>query len=265
MTTRLSFGRAFRTPTLFYNANTYVFTAANILRGIRTGRQKLDAEITETFEWGLKWQPKPNFNVDFELFRTETSNFISYNFETDFEFNLLDNAVTIGYFNDENSKMLLNGFQTAFRWRNILPDLSLNLNGDLTFSQGEEVLPFNNGTIDQVRMQPKWLGHLHLAFDPVRDLTLGIRYTGSSGWLRRIALDETNLENGLDEFQIDGFHLFDMYGRWQINPNFQAALQIDNLFNEIYGGISATGFLDDLAFNPQPLRHYRLSISYLLN
>ena len=263
---RFSFGQAFRTPTLFYNSNTYIFTANNLLRGIRTGRQNLQPERTRTFEMGLRWLPKTNLRIDGRVFRTETTNFISYNFETDFVLPAFDNnAITIGYFNDEDSRVLLYGIQTNLEWKQLIPDINLGLEAHLTYSLGEEVLPFNNGTIDQVRTQPEWQGHLHVFAQPIKNFDVGLRFTGSSSWLKRIALDDALLNNALDAITIDGYSTIDLYGRWLINSNFQVSVQINNLLDEEYGGISATGFLDDLNFNPQPLAQYRIGLNYLLN
>ena len=262
---RFSFGRAFRTPTPFYNANTYVFSGENLLGRIRTGRQRLDAEITRTFEAGMRWKPTKQLEFDASVFRMKTANFISYNFSDRSALEMVDNFVTIGYFNDENSAVLLYGIEANLHIKSLVPGIKLGVQADVTYSTGEEVLPFGNGTLDIVRMQPEWFGHLHVYATPLEDWDLGFRLTGSTSWVRRFALQETVLTNNLDEFTTPGYGVLDFYTRWRINPDFQFSLQINNLLDQRYGGIGATGFLDDLLYNPQQLRNVRAGISYLLN
>ncbi len=263
---RASFGRAFRTPTPFYNANTYTFTGGSrFLDRIDTGGQLLDAEITKTYEMGMRWDMNEKIRIDASIFQTKTANFISYNFTGDFEVRMVDNEVTIGYFNDENSNVLLYGAQAQLKWKDVVPSIHLGLEADLTYSTGNEALPFESAKLDAVRMQPEWLGHLHLFIEPWEGIHLGLRYTGSSSWIRRIAFNEDVDPNALEQFAIEGFSILDFYGSWKIHPNFQISAQIFNAFDQQYGGISATGFLDDLAYNPQQLRHFRFGINYFLN
>ena len=262
---RFSFGRAFRTPTPFYNANTYVFTGDNLLGRIRTGRQQLDAETTKTFEAGLRWKISDQFEADASLFRMKTSNFISYNFSDRSALQFVDNVVTIGYFNDEKSAVLLYGIQANLHYKSLIPAIGLGLQADISYATGEEVLPFGQGTLDRVRMQPDWYGHLHVYATPLKDWDLGLRLTGSTGWLLRFALQQAAMADNLTPFMTSGYTTLDLYSRWRISPDFQVSLQLNNLLNEKYGGISATGFLDDLWYNPQQLRNFRIGINYLLN
>ena len=262
---RFSFGRAFRTPTPFYNANTYVFTGDNLLGRIRTGRQQLDPEITRTFEAGWRWRVTNQIELDASVFRMRTANFISYNFSDRSVLRMVDNVLTIGYFNDENSAVLLYGVQANIKHKALVPSIRLGFQADVSYSTGEEVLPFGNGTLDVVRMQPEWYGHLHLFATPLQDWDLGIRLTASTEWVRRFALEEVELADNLEMFTTPGYAVWDLYTRWRLNPNFQFSMQINNLLNERYGGIGATGFLDDLLYNPQQLRNFRIGVTYLLN
>ncbi|MEZ5083514.1 MAG: TonB-dependent receptor [Bacteroidales bacterium] len=64
--------------------------------------------------------------------------------------------------------------------------------------------------------------------------------------------------------EIEGFYTMDLINRFKINRNFHAFLIINNLFNAKYGGIDAYGGINDLKYNPQYGRNFRLGFSFTM-
>ena len=81
----------------------------------------------------------------------------------------------------------------------------------------------------------------------------------STGWLQRFVVAEDFT------FPTSGYYTLDVLVRYELNRNFQIYTDINNFFSKQYGGIGATGFADDLYYNPQPQRTLRLGLSYTMN
>jgi outer membrane receptor for ferrienterochelin and colicin len=58
------------------------------------------------------------------------------------------------------------------------------------------------------------------------------------------------------------FRTWDVTLRWAFNKNFALQAQILNLFSKQYAGIDATGTTDDMIFNPQHGRLWRVGANY---
>ncbi len=258
---RASYATAFRVPSYFYNANTLTLQRGD-LNSLHTREDSiaLVPETTFSYEWGTRWNWQNRIFADVSVFYSRTKNFISYNFNQD----LLSpdpqtRTLTLGYFNDSKSEALVYGWQTRLIFKNIIPRYQVDTEINFSFTQGKEVLPFNKGEISRVRMQPKVLGQINLAFKPGRKIFVNLRNIFSSDWMRRFVVDSDN------NFTTAGYYTLDVQGRFALNRNFQAFVHINNLLNKQYGGIGATGFVDDLFYNPQQTRNFKLGFTYSMN
>jgi hemoglobin/transferrin/lactoferrin receptor protein len=57
----------------------------------------------------------------------------------------------------------------------------------------------------------------------------------------------------------------DLTWRYRVNENFTGYVTIYNVFDAEYGGLSATGTPDDLLYNPQSGRLWKLGLAYRLD
>ena len=61
------------------------------------------------------------------------------------------------------------------------------------------------------------------------------------------------------------FRNIDVLGNYNINRNFRVFFKIRNIFNREYAGLNAYETFDDLIYNPQELRTFRLGMSYRID
>ena len=271
---RGSFATAFRVPSPFYSAATYKVNLPEIdtsgmanedknVFTFTTGNDDIRPERTISYELGGRWNWKNKIIADVSVFFSETQNFISSGLLVDNNVPTPFPEISIGFFNDGNSEMFLYGCQTRFVFQKFIQRYD-HVKAELTFNyaQGREILPFDAGEIDEVRLQPRFSGQFKISFNPLEKIYININNVFSSNWLKRFILNKTLLELEPDNFRARGFYTLDITTRWQIGVNFQAFVKVTNLFDEKYAGIDAIGSVDDLAFNPQPTRTYQVGLSY---
>ena len=256
---RANYSTAFRVPTTFYGANTYLVEFGN-LNSLRTnGNQQLSAESTSSYELGLQWNNHRNVFADVSFFYSQTENIISYNFDAATPTPNPLTTVTLGYLNDEESAIDIYGLQSRFLIKNIVPSYKLDLEFNFSYTLGKEILPFGKGELDQVRMQPKVLARMNVSLSPGNKFYINLKNGYSTSWINRFVIDEDNT------FSTPGYYTLDVLVRYELNRNFQIYTDLNNLFSKQYGGIGATGFADDLFYNPQPQRTLRFGLSYTMN
>ncbi|MEL6865460.1 MAG: TonB-dependent receptor [Bacteroidota bacterium] len=261
---RGSFATAFRFPSTFYDANTFFLDEQNIeslvtRQDTTLNIAPLNPERTFNFEFGSRWSIGRTLSADIVFFYSQTRNFISYNFDQNPIQLSGSNRFALGYSNDDDSNASVYGIQSNLVLQNILPRYRFYSRLSLNFSRGEETLPFGKGRLDQPRMQPRFLGQLDISFKPGRKLFFNIKNTFMSDWTRRFVLDEGNARKN------SGYYTVDLLTRVELSRNFQIYIRIINLFNNRYGGLGASGFVDDLFYNPQLQRTAQLGLSYLLD
>lgn len=258
---RGTFATAFRNPTNFFDTNSYSVRIGD-RNSLQTGTVNIDLndEFTFNYELGIRYKRKSTLYADLAFYFSETDNFISYNsgFFRSFNFNG-EERTYLGYLNDENSLIRSYGIQGRINIkdnkRTYQPSLVFNFN----VANGREVLPLSNIEIDRVRMQPTFMGQAELSFRMYRKIYVHFNNVFATRWVRRFVAP-----NGTNAFN-SGYYTFDFLGRMALTPNFQIYFKINNVFNRRYGGIGASGFLDDLNYNPQPLRTARMGLSYTMN
>jgi len=246
---------AFRTPSPFYGANTFLVKSTDFTDFI-TNPLKVKPERTKAVDLGLRYRINKNIRTELNFFLNQTSNFISPFFDIDFS-NSQDIEALIGYANDNLSEILLYGGQATVKWDNLWPYWNLDVAMSLNFSRGREILPFDGGRLDKVRMQPDFSGQLQASFELINRFYVHLNCTFADDWNNRNYTDVNTRQ-----FTSFGYFSMDAMGRLQLSSNFNAFLKIRNIFNAYYGGIGATGTFDDLLFNPQEATTLRLGMSY---
>ncbi|MEM8908364.1 MAG: TonB-dependent receptor, partial [Bacteroidota bacterium] len=154
LSARASFATAFRVPSPFYSANTYEVNTADF-SSFETGNFEIQPERTRSVELGLRWKWRDKLVTDVNFFFSRTNNFISNTVLGPEDSPGGDGTRAIGYFNDGNSAVSLYGWQTRILLQKFIerfPHVNTELNINVT--RGQEVLPFEKGTIDRVRLQP---------------------------------------------------------------------------------------------------------------
>ena len=129
----------------------------------------------------------------------------------------------------------------------------------LNFNRGREILPFDGGELNKVRLTPDFSGKLETSFELFNRFYIHLNCIFADEWNNR---NFTNTNSA--QFTSFGYFSVDGMGRWQISPSFNGFIKINNIFNTYYGGIGATGTFDDLILNPQEGITVRLGMSLSL-
>jgi outer membrane receptor protein involved in Fe transport len=250
-----SLATAFRAPSPFYGANTYLVESTNFT-DFMTNPLPILPEKTESADFGLRFRVHKKVKLDFNFFVSRTNNIISPFSSFDFS-NPQQIRALVGYTNDDASESLLYGTQINFILSDLWMERDLKIRGSFNFSRGREVLPFEGGRLESVRMQPLYSGQINTSFRLTKRFYIHLNGLFADAWNNRNYIDEADRQ-----FTSSGYFNLDVMGRLQLTSSFNAFLKIGNFFNTYYGGIGATGTLDDLAYNPQRARTVWLGMSY---
>ncbi|MBT8218916.1 MAG: TonB-dependent receptor [Bacteroidia bacterium] len=259
---RASYGSAFRAPSPYFRANTYILESAD-LSEIKTFDSGLQQEETSSFEFGSRWVEK-KFRADVAIFYSTTENFISFNFNEGTNLSTAAReAFAFGYFNDADSKSTVFGLQSNFQFRDIIPANEFTVEASLSYNGGSEDLPFGLGELEDPRSVPQLLGQVDLSFKVADRFYVNlVNIFMSESINRRVVRARILTDANRDRFINQGYYNLDILARLPFSDNLQGYLKIRNIFNAAYAGIGATGTIDDLAYNPQSLRTWNLGLSY---
>ncbi|MDX5404854.1 MAG: TonB-dependent receptor, partial [Bacteroidota bacterium] len=259
---RMSGGSAFRPPSSFFLYQTilagYVsgIPAAIPFRNVDIEAETMwSGEIGYRYDWGQR-----HSYVNLSVFAQETQNLITKTSVT-----YSNNLYEYGYFNDEDAKMILMGLEARWMWKPIVGNWNPVSDLSVSYVKGEENLPFGRGKLSEVRMMPNWIVKWFVEFSPIRKTHVLIRNQFFSSWLGRPVV----LPDIESFFQNPSYFTTDLQVRYDLGENFQIRLGINNLWNERYGGIGASGglglvldklVLEDLYYNPQPIRTLTIGV-----
>jgi outer membrane receptor for ferrienterochelin and colicin len=255
---RAFYGKAFRTPIPFYNSNSYLISAANETPIIQT-KQTLKPEETTSYEFGFRWSPNKNISSDVVFFYTKTENFISTNIVADVPFTE-ERDFFLGYTNFGDSRATLYGIQSSFVFQNILPDNRAYIHFNLTYSNGTEVIPTMQAAQNRVREVPLVIAKNRIFFRAFTKLSFTTDHIYMSG-----SGNGNNFARTTFPTIFKGVYTLDVLMRYELNRNFKIFFKFNNVFNNKYAGLNATNTPDDLLYNAQELRVFKLGMNYKMN
>jgi hemoglobin/transferrin/lactoferrin receptor protein len=269
MTLRMHYGQGLRVPASSYSYNSLAFQRENGIYYRIVPNTDIKPEKLHTFELGYRFQPIATISIDLVGFYQLMNDYISLSLVR------LDSAaypdavnplgLSSAYINDENSAFRLGGLQAEITVAELIPAIDLAVDFSFSASKGEEVLPNDLGTLDDVRIYPRYIAQLNLSLRPVDRLYLTIQNSACSKSPKRFFPFEPELMErfGLPVY-VDGYYVLDIIARINITRQLQAYLNIYNLLNSGYGGIDAYGYPTDLLYNPQYGRNFRFGLSFYL-
>ena len=255
---RAFYGQAFRSPIPFYNSNSY-FISPTSQPPISLVEQEFKPEETTSYELGFRWSRSKNFSIDMAGFYTVTENFISSNLILDVP-TTQERDFFLGYTNFGESRSTLFGIQSNLVLKNLLPDNKASLVFNITFSDGSEVIPTTFAEQDKIREVPPVIAKGRFTYQP------GPRLSFTTDHIFMSSTDNgTRLIDVIFPSALDGVYIMDFLVRYELNNNFKIYIKLNNLFNQEYAGLNASNTPDDLLFNPQELRIFRLGMNYKMN
>lgn len=266
---RASYSSAFRLPSPYFNATTYTLSE-NSFDKILAGSPSLSSEETTSYEMGWLLNVKDKLEWDLGLYYSQTKNFIGFNLRV--PQNLPNQAITIGYFNDESSKASLVGIQSLLLVRDIIPSIKLDARLSLHYARSTESfiglnileLETSNSDINGLRAYPNFIGHLRFDLNPWRKLSLTFDNVllSKSNSRNVVAIENSFLADDDSGHIIAGYYTLDIISSYRFSNNFLLYARISNVFNQKYGGIDANYSPDVLFINPQSLITFRIGVNY---
>jgi TonB dependent receptor len=120
--------------------------------------------------------------------------------------------------------------------------------------------------VDEPINQPKWHTQFRTFFYIGKNTEIMFASNRQTAVLNRAITyaDFYQLVPGLN-FRSPTFRTWDMMVRIYLSKQFLVYLNFQNLFNKRYGGLDATGTIDDLLINTQPGRSFRFGLNYNMN
>ncbi|TAE75160.1 MAG: TonB-dependent receptor [Bacteroidetes bacterium] len=277
LSVRLSFGSAFKAPS---PSETYISLGIPIPNINKVAYQQipnpnLKPESLFSTEIGMRYNPNNNFSLEMILYSYNITQRIS-TIATTIDINTYSNAffppnvptTTRSYGNDNLSSSQLATLELLARYKNLIPEIKLNVDANVSYSQGREILPDDplrtddGGIINEFRMMPRWSGKLNFDFSPSKNWYFRFENIMMSSWQRRYTLNAALVD---ETYRVAGYYSLDFIGRYKLSKNISTYCRVTNVFNQNYGGIDATGFDVDLRYNPQYLRMFQIGLNFNLD
>ena len=237
---RAYYGTAVRRPSAFFNSATYGISLEDE-KPIYVFPHEIKMENTKTYEVGLRWIPSINKSLDFVGFYSETANFLEYNIQVaEDSITGLPDFYAHGYYNSNRSRVWY-GMQTNFLSRSKVFDFGFNL----TLSYGVKK--------EGKKIHPTTIRKTRIVFRPTKRISFTFDGIFNSRYWNYVKF--TLIE-------IPKFRTLDVLINYNINRNFRMFFKLRNSFNKEYSGLNASGTFDDLIYNPQEKRTFRLGMSY---
>jgi outer membrane receptor protein involved in Fe transport len=268
---RASYSTGLRQISPHYRSNTFDISPQNgdlFSGGSRSISER--AERSQAFELGLR-NVGDGFRTEQIFFWQEASNLMRPNAlraEADGFWNF-------GYQNPLGRSLLLWGFQSLLRTENAElavignqreTKVTSRVEFFIQYARGREWLSNGQGDIvlDEVMNQPRWHTQFR-AFFTVNRLELMFASNRQTSVLSKSVAHNPLFAMRFREARIPTFRTWDMMLRLPLSRQVLVYFQMQNMFNRRFGGLDATGTPDDLNFNPQPGRMFRLGVNYNLN
>jgi outer membrane receptor protein involved in Fe transport len=224
-------------------------------------------EIVRNIEMGARYSIRKR-QINISIFHQN-----SFRLLNDGQINMSEYGTSIGLSRTPGLSMTYSGIQANMTNQAIDFDSDMQFNGkrllismyneiSAQYAQGKEWFE-NNQQSTNLRNQPKLTLQFRTTFRVNRFETI-IRAYKQSGWASGAVGYQSDFSRP-NFVNIKGFTTWDWMNRFYLSDHFIVYFQFQNIWNRHYGGIDATGTPDDLLYNPQQGRLFRLGINYNMN
>lgn len=155
------------------------------------------------------------------------------------------------------------GIQANIRFNNIVESVKLNAELSITYAETQKKLTEIGSNIGDFDLMPKHMGQLRINFQPTERWFLQFDNVWMSQMLRVLMPFEE--ENKDVATSLDGYYTLDLLLNYKISSNLRVFVKYNNVFDEKYGGLNATGTNEDLPYNPQMGSNIYVGLTYNLN
>lgn len=178
-----------------------------------------------------------------------------------------------GYRNAPGLALSMLGFQGIARSSSVPIELNIDKKQILLtnrsefyiqYARGREWFGYNLSASNEIRNQPRWITQFRNYFKAGRkfELVFAANWQGESSSKAVIFKDFYQLK---ETPRLDNYVTWDFMSRLYLSNHFLVYFQLINVFDRHHAGIDATGTPDDLRYNPQQGRQWRLGVNYNMN
>lgn len=260
---RLSYGEAYKAPSgyLAYNAVASADAGGGI-NYISIPNPDLKPEKSRTVEIGARRTFDGQFLFDIAAYATEIEDMISEGripLDGSLYPDAANTTANTSVNRPENTKIY--GIQAVLTAQELVESIHLNSSVSLDYITGENALPAGGNTVDSILMSPEWMLKWRVSTRPFPKFQLYVDQMLCSSWR---SLNITTPESYNDPFnKISGYYVMDVAANYSLTKNLILFAQIQNVWDEHYGGIDAYGS-NNLRYNPQPGRSFYIGLEYRL-
>ncbi|MDO8368971.1 MAG: TonB-dependent receptor [Saprospiraceae bacterium] len=179
-----------------------------------------------------------------------------------------------GFRNAPGLALSMWGFQGNFRSGSLVIPLTIDKKKEVPltnrmeffvqYARGREWFGYDFPSTNEVRNQPKWHTQFRYYFKAGKKFELVISSNQQGSTLRKSVIFQ-DIYRLPERSRLDKFTTWDFMSRLYLSNHFLVYFHVINVFDRHYAGIDATGTPDDLIYNPQQGRQWRLGVNYNMN
>ncbi|MEE4197167.1 MAG: TonB-dependent receptor [Bacteroidales bacterium] len=267
-----SLGYAYMAPTssMAYQSFAYPGGANNdSIHYLAIPNPDLEPESFRAYELGIKRRFFRNILVDLSFYYNQIENLIVDTYEP-----VNENDLPLAVIETDSSRVRLKknssaaqstlyGLQANIQYKNIIESVKLNAEVSVTFTKKSETLPELGSIIGSFELMPNHIGQLRVSFEPTDKIYIQLDNVWMSKWLRVLIPFEEIYSDPYES--VDGYYTLDALANFKVSNNLRIFIKYQNVFDEKYGGINATGTEEDLPINPQQGSVIRAGLTYDFN
>ncbi|MFN4081647.1 MAG: TonB-dependent receptor plug domain-containing protein [Saprospiraceae bacterium] len=131
----------------------------------------------------------------------------------------------------------------------------------MQYAQGKERIAEGEAYLSEIANQPRWMSHTRLSILTSK-LQMGMALTRHGKAATAARLYSADYGTPLVLERQAQTRYTDLWARLYLNQHFSAYIILQNVFGKRYAGLDAAASPDDLIYNPQPGRFFRLGVNY---
>lgn len=135
----------------------------------------------------------------------------------------------------------------------------------IQYTRGKEWLGAGLPVLDEVRNQPKWTTQFRAFLTINHKIEIMFASNRQTSVLSKAVSYPALYQRNTIQNRYPTYRTWDMMLRLYLSNHFLVYFQFQNMFNHHYAGLDATGTPDDLLYNPQQGRSWRLGVNYNMN
>jgi len=262
---RASYAEGFRRPPVFGRVQSYQIEVSDTLSAKPFFHNLEKTERIRTAEFAIR-RYSGRFTTDLLFFYQEAHDLARNGYLTQ-----TDQTWRYGFEHAPGRALSMWGIQGTigddildFDLRKNKPEpdaITAHLDFYFQYARGREWFGYGLPATKDVRNFPRWMTQFRLSLQ-AQKWELTVSSIRQNHILSSAAVYQDFFERETVQTKYPAYRTWDMMLRLYLSENFLLYVHFKNLFNQHHAGIDATGTQDDLLYNPQPGRIFRLGVNY---